>query len=125
MRLGVALAALVLAAGCGGDGDDLQQAHDAVSDYVTAIAEGDGARACGRMTERTQEQFTEDEPQAGSCEEAVQRVRDQLSDEDLAPLRDPRIEVTLNRDKATASVQDGPSDLTVIKVGGRWLIDAD
>ena len=64
-------------------------------------------------------------PQSGidSCEEAVERLGEQLDDEDLAPLRDPQIDVTLNRDKATASVADGPSDVTVIKVDGEWLID--
>ena len=129
----VAFAVLVLvvpAAGCGnGGGDDIEQARDTVRDYVTAIAEGDGDRACGRMSEAAQEQLAgrvaEDAPQSGidTCEEAVERLGEQLDDEDLAPLRDPEIDVTLNRDKATASVADGPSDVTVIKVDGEWLID--
>ena len=106
MRPVVAFAVLVLvvlAAGCGnGGGSDIEEARDAVRDYVTGIAEGDGDRSCGRMSEAAQET---------------------LDDEDLAPLRDPRIDVTLNRDKATASVADGLSDITVIKVDGEWLID--
>ena len=125
MRLVVALAVLVLAAGCGSDGGgDIDQARDAVGDYFTAIAQGDGARACGRMTEQAQEQFA-DEGGTASCDEAVERLSDQLADEDLAPLRDPQVDVTLNRDKASASVKDGPSDITVVKVGGKWLVDAD
>jgi len=125
MRRVVALAVLVLAAGCGSDGGgDIDQARDAVGDYFTAIAEGDGARACGLMTEQAQEQFA-DEGGTASCDEAVERLGDQLSDEDLGPLRDPQVDVTLNRDKATASVEDGPSDITVVKVDGRWLVDAD
>jgi hypothetical protein len=125
MRLVVALAVLALAAGCGSDGGgDIDQARDAVSDYFTAIAEGDGARACGRMTEQAQQQFA-DQGGSGSCEEAVERLSEQLPDQDLAPLRDPQVDVTLNRDKATASVEDGPSDITVVKVDGGWLIDAD
>ena len=124
------LVLVALAAGCGnGGGDDIEQARQAVRDYLTGIAEGDGDRACGRMSEAAQEQLAdrvaEEDPESGidSCEEAVERLGDQLDDEDLAPLRDPQIDVTLNRDKATASVGDGPSDVTVIKVRGEWLID--
>jgi len=125
MRLVVALTLLVLAAGCGSDGGgDIDQARDAVSDYFTAIADGDGAAACGRMTEQAEEQFA-DEGGTASCAEAVERLSEQLAGEDLATLRDPQVDVTLNRDKATASVQDGPSDITVVKVDGEWRIDAD
>ena len=125
MRPIVALAVLVLAAGCGSDGGgDIDQARDAVSDYFAAIAQGDGARACDRMTEQAQQQFA-DEGGTASCEEAVERLSEQLADEDLAPLRDPQVDVTLNRDKASASVEDGPSDITVVKVDGEWRIDAD
>jgi hypothetical protein len=125
MRRVVALAVLVLAAGCGSDGGgDIDQAGNAVGDYFTAIAEGDGARACGLMTEQAQEQFA-DGGGTASCEEAVERLSDHLSDEDLAPLSDPQVDVTLNRDKATVSVEGGPSDITVVKVDGEWLVDAD
>jgi hypothetical protein len=133
MRPVVALAVLVLvvlAAGCGnGDGSDIEQARNAVRDYFTGIAEGDGDRSCDRMSNAAQEkladQVGEQEPQSGidSCQEAVERLSEQLADEDLAVLRDPQIDVTLNRDQATASVKDGPSDVTVIKVDGEWLID--
>ena len=129
----VAFAVLVLvapAAGCGNSGgDDIEQARDAVRDYITGIAEGDGDRSCGRMSDAAQaklaDRVAQEDPQSGidTCEEAVERLGQQLDDEDLAPLRDPRIDVTLNRDKATASVADGPSDVTVIKVDGEWLID--
>jgi hypothetical protein len=134
MRPVVAFAVLVLvafAAGCGnGGGSDLEQAQDAVRDHVTGIAEGDGDRSCGLMTDEAQEKLAdrvaEQDPQSGidSCEKAVERLSELLDDEDLAPLRDPQIDVTLNRDKATASVKDGPSDVTVIKVDGEWLIDS-
>ena len=131
MRPVATLAVLVLAAGCGGGGgDDIGQAQEAVRDYLAGIADGDGARACARMSPAERERFAgrvaDEDPQRGidSCEEAVERVREQLAAEDLAPLRDPQISVTLNRDKATASVEDGPSDITVIKVGGTWVIDS-
>jgi len=135
MRSVVAFAVLVLvvpAAGCGnGGGGDLEQAQQAVRDYVVAIADGDGDRACARMSEAAQAQLVdeiaEQEPRAGidSCEQAVGRVSEQLSAQDRAALRDPQVDVTLNRDKAVASVEDGPSDVTVVKVDGRWLIDAE
>ena len=135
MRPVVALAVLVvvaLAAGCGnGDGGDIEQARAAVRDYLSGIAEGDGDRTCGRMSDEAQEKFAdqvaEQEPQSGieSCEEAVERLSELLDDEELARLRNPQVNITLNRDKATASVEDGPSDLTVIKVDGEWLIDPD
>jgi hypothetical protein len=124
------LALLVLAGGCGNGGEsDIDQARDAVRDYVTGIAEGDGDRSCARMSGEAQEQFAdqvaEQAPQSGidSCEEAVERLSDQLADAEAGALRDPQIDVTLNRDKATASVENGPSDITVIKVDGEWLID--
>lgn len=133
MRSILAFAVLVLvalAAGCGsGGGDDIDQAQDAVRDYIVGIAEGDGDRSCGRMSKEAQKQLTdrvaEEEPQRGidSCEEAVERLGELLADENPASLRDPQIDVTLNRDKAIASVKGGPSDVTVIKVDGEWLID--
>lgn len=126
------LVLVVLTAGCGsGGGGDIEQAQDAVRDYVVGIADGDGDRSCGRMSNEAQEQLTdevaEQEPQRGidSCEEAVERLGELLADEDRVSLRDPQIDVTLNRDKAIASVKDGPSDVTVIKVDGEWLIEAD
>ena len=75
------LVLVVLAAGCGNGGsDDIEQARDTVRDYVTGIAEGDGDRACARMSEAAQEkladQVAEQAPQSGidSCEEAVERL---------------------------------------------------
>ena len=125
------LVLVVLAGGCGsGNGSDIEQARQAVRDYITGIAEGDGDRSCAGMSAAAQEeladQVAEQAPQSGidSCEEAVERLSDQLTDEDEAALRDPQIDVTLNRDKATASVENGPSDITVIKVDGEWLIDS-
>ena len=124
----------MLTAGCGsggGGGGDIEHAQDAVRDYVVGIAEGDGHRACSRMSEEAQEQLAdqvaEQEPQRGvdSCEEAVERLSELLADENPESLLDPQIDVTLNRDKAIASVENGPSDVTVIKVDGEWLIDAD
>ena len=133
MRSILAFAVLVLVAltaGCGSSGGgDIEQAQDAVRDYIVGIAEGDGDRSCGRMSKEAQKQLTdrvaEEEPQRGidSCEEAVERLGELLADENPASLRDPQIDVTLNRDKAIASVKGGPSDVTVIKVDGEWLID--
>jgi hypothetical protein len=123
---------VALAAGCGsggGSGSDIEQAQDAVRDYVIGIAEGDGDRSCGRMSNEAQQQLAdqvaEQEPRRGidSCEEAVARLSELLTDENRAPWRDPRIDVTLTRDKAIASVKDGPTDVTVIKVDDEWLVD--
>jgi hypothetical protein len=124
-----ALALVVVAAGCGSGEDDIAQAQDAVRDYIVGVADGDGDRSCARMSNEAQERLAdrvaEQEPQRGidSCEEAVMRLGELLGDEDAAALRDPQIDVTLTRDKAIASVKDGPSDLAVIKVNGEWLID--
>jgi hypothetical protein len=64
------LVLVVLAGGCGnGDGSDIEQARDAVRDYVAGIAEGDGDRSCARMTDEAREQFldqvAEQAPQSG------------------------------------------------------------
>src|ERR1700754_3043084 len=116
MRSGLAFAVLVvvvLTAGCGGGGHDIEQAQDAVRDYVIGIAEGDGDRSCGRMSNEAQKQLAdrvaEQEPRRGidSCEEAVARLGELLTDEDRTPWHDPQIDVTLNRDKAIASVKNG------------------
>jgi hypothetical protein len=96
---------------------------------VVGIADGDGDRSCGRMSSEARQQLAdqvaEQEPKRGidSCEEAVERLGELLTDEERTSLRDPQVDVTLNRDKAIASVKDGPADLTVIRVNGEWLVD--
>ena len=134
MRPVVALAVLVLvalAAGCGnGDGGDIEQAAPPSatispgSRKATAIGHAAGCRTRRRRSSQIRSQNRS--RRAGSS-----RARRRSSaSANISMMRNSRgresqVNITLNRDKATASVEDGPSDLTVIKVDGEWLIDPD
>jgi len=53
MRLGSLLIATLLVGGCGSGTEDL--VRRAAQDFSSAVADGDGARACGLLTEQARE----------------------------------------------------------------------
>ena len=78
--LASALAAGLLLAGCGGEGErpDDELVRSAVSDYARAFGAGDGKRACALLTSGAQDAFTKRLWTLGgtnSCSEAVRKLQ--------------------------------------------------
>lgn len=124
-------------AGCGGDdsgggGDDEAQVRDLVTNYAAAIADSDGDKACGYLTNDARAQV-EAAGKAldvdGDCGAVMDKATEEASDEDRKELED--IEVTsveVNGDRAVVQVTSGgetgdPS--TVVKEDGEWRIAAN
>jgi ketosteroid isomerase-like protein len=123
-------------AGCGGDdsggGDDEAQVREVVSDYAAAIADSDGDKACGYLTNdaRTQVEAAGKALDVdGGCAEVMEKATAQASDDERKQLENIEItSVEINGDRAVVQVTaDGekgdPS--TMVKEDGEWRIAAD
>jgi hypothetical protein len=122
-------------AGCGGDdsggGDDESQIRDTVTSYAAAIADKDGDKACGFLTEsaRKQVESAGEAIDADGCAEVMEKVTEEASDDDRDQLKD--IEVTsvkIDGDRATVQVKaagETGDPSTVVKEDGEWKIAAD
>jgi hypothetical protein len=109
-----ALAAGTLA-GCGRDpGRDAEQVVD---DYLEAIADGDGERACNQLTENLQRRLIDAAPaglEATDCRTAAAAIAGTLSQEQRQRLRDTAYgHVSVDGDRATVRLGDrGTAELT-------------
>jgi hypothetical protein len=122
MRAAALLVAGALAlAGCGGSGDE-DAVRDALTEYVDAMADGDGATACARMTEPLQEILLNSTPRASDCAEAVAQI-----DRGGANRGDVSIDgVEVEGDTARASVAvggDAGTRHSLRRVDGEWRVD--
>jgi hypothetical protein len=137
LAVGLAFAA---ASGCGddepgrGDGGrpgDEPAVRQAVEGYFTAFANGDGQRACARLTGDVREQFEE---RAGtSCDQAIRSVLEAIPKELRSILTAVRItEVAVSGDQATARLEtdspyvskDPDSPIKLRLEGDEWLISS-
>ena len=134
MRRALALLAIVCAtgAGCGGDDgpDAEEQVRDVVREYLKALAEGRGERACGYLTEAARRQVVEAVtavfPESGtvSCEEAIAEIALDTAAERKRVLLNPEIErVSVDGERATANVRDLREPLRLERLGDDWRVD--
>jgi hypothetical protein len=133
LSLAILATAALGVVGCGGDsgGDDESQVKDVVTSYANAIADRDGDKACGYMTEAAQKQVEAAGKALGAdgCGEVIEKVTEDASDKEKDQLKD--IEVTsvkIDGDRAVVQVKAAgetgdPSNL--VKEDGDWKIDAD
>lgn len=120
----VALVALA-AAGCGSSDED--KVEDAVIEYVDAVAEGDGSKACEQLTTEAQEAVA-----GGDCAERVERLSANLSEGQRNAFAEAEvIEVTIDGDQGSArlTTPDQPEDdpdaygvVPVEKQDGDWKV---
>jgi hypothetical protein len=123
--LAVSIAALFLAACGGGDGDDggKREIEATIKGYLAAVADGDGRRACGYLTENAQLGIFEfrrvhvgpDHP-GQACAAIVERNR--------RPPQTRGVEISgieIDGDEAEASVSGTPVELR--KTDGAWKIN--
>jgi hypothetical protein len=101
--------AVCLLAGC--NGDDASDAERVVDDYLEAIADGDGRKACEQLTDAMQRRLIEAAPAergAGDCPAAADAIAGALTDQQRRQLRDTQFgEVTVDGDRAAVPIQGG------------------
>jgi hypothetical protein len=113
--------ALAVAPGCGGSDED--DVKDVIKDYASGVAEGDGKKVCGTLSEDSKKQFD----QAGSkCEDAFKSFGGFLTDEQKDKLKDIDPDVEIDGDNATANVDElqgtGSTEVKLKKEDGDWKI---
>lgn len=120
-------AASALAA-CGGSSSshDASSPAAALKTYQTAIANGDGAGACGVLSPAIQKQALAAAGQAGvsasNCTSLFSQIAKHLSPNQRAKLRNTKVSsVVIHGDTATATVQGG-TQAKLSKSGSKWLI---
>ena len=132
-----ALAVVALAApGCGGDdsgagGDDESQVRDTVTNYASAVADRDGDKACGYLTDAAREQVEKAAKalKADGCAGVMEKVTEGVSSGDRDKLGSLEVtSVKVDGDHATAQTKVEGEDTdpaTLLKEGDEWHIDID
>jgi hypothetical protein len=113
------LAALALLAGCGSDEDDIARVGRT---YFTALADGDGPKACAQLTDKARAGFAHSlgAPSYGlSCEEFVgQKLYLFVGRDGKDAYRGVKLSpVEIDGDKATAG------NVHFRREGGRWRVE--
>jgi hypothetical protein len=125
---GAACAACLFATGCGGqsDADRIQQT---VKTYLSALADGDGAKACDQLTGDQTRAVVDHaitslpELQASGCADALTKLSGSLGADEKQTLRDAKVtQVQVSGDSATAEVVGGSKTAELQKSHGRSLI---
>jgi Domain of unknown function (DUF4878) len=115
--------------GCGAS--DEEQVRSAVADYVEAVVEGDGDRACELMTGRARRTALAAAAFTGGdgCSGVMGRLREFYDDGELRAMREFEIEgVRIEGERAEVTVPetvDDGDDTVLRKVEGEWLIDEE
>ena len=126
--IGLLLAALAAGA-CGRD--DAGDAEQTVSSAVTAVAKGNAAEACSKMTAAAQRKLLvalRSNPvgkpiRAGTCEDGLKKFHASLSQAIRDVLVDGEVgEAKVVGDKATVMVIGAGLDVQLAKRKGKWLI---
>jgi hypothetical protein len=120
-----ALGALALAApACGGDDDDKSDAEkvkETVTDFYAALADGDGAKACGLVTGSAKERVS---PGQRSCEDSVSQAADRTDDDLKEALRSIEVrDIRVEGDEATCTATANRiARVELKKQGDDWKI---
>jgi hypothetical protein len=99
----------------------------AIKTYLTALANGDGARACGVLTTSMQNRALNlarsQGIKASSCSSLFSQVKGQTTAAQRRTLLNAKIaSVKVNGNTATVTLKGGTQAATLTKTGGKWLI---
>lgn len=127
--IAAALAAAALSA-CGSTSSSSQNAGNpsaAVKTYLTALANGDGATACGALTPALESQELKLARSQGikvsSCPNLVSQLRAHITSAQRAVLLNAKVNrVTVQGSTATVTVKGATQPTTLTKSDGKWLI---
>lgn len=130
LGIAAAVAAAALSA-CGSSSsssnDNASSPATAVKSYLTAIANGDGATACGALTPSLQEQELKLARSQGiktsSCPNLVSQLKAHITSAQRKVLLNAQVSrVTVQGSTATVTVKGATHPTTLTKSGGKWLI---
>src|SRR6266508_1491013 len=114
--LALALLAAALT-GCGvGNATDEEKINKTASTYLSALADGDTAKACAQLTSRARGE---------RCEPAMKERLPRLDTDALKDAADGSIDVDIDDDRATAGLSEPEgARFLLAKVGAEWRIDS-
>ena len=129
LRMLPAVALLLAVAGCGGSGS-AGSPGDAVRAYNSAVADGDGARACGRLDTAAQDELRNSVQGAirASCRQVIETLAAFYDDATKKKLREAKVESRARNDTATATftspvgLPGGHATYQLRRVGSDWKI---
>jgi hypothetical protein len=120
-----ALGALALTTpGCGGDEDgksDADKVKTVVTDFYSALGDGDGAKACGLVTGSAEARLSLG---PGSCEESVNQAAERYDDDFKEELRKVEVkDIQFEGDEATCTAKaNRTARVELKKQGDDWKI---
>ncbi|WP_354697166.1 hypothetical protein [Paraconexibacter sp. AEG42_29] len=113
--------------GCGGD----EPAGPAavMSTYLSAVADGDGERACAQLTEATRQATLRaaarnfPDLDAKTCGQALTRLLTRLSEAERTQVRETKVRLIAASDaRATVELREGAKPAQLLKRDGRWYV---
>jgi len=131
MRLPIAVSAILVAltlSACGGGSDDSGEVSDTVTSYLSALADGDGQKACDQLSSSEAAQIFQEattvlpELRATGCADALSKLSESLGGERKALESVEVTNVKVNGDSATAEVVGGTTTVHLTKTDDTWLI---
>ncbi|HEV3000711.1 MAG TPA: hypothetical protein VGW75_08230 [Solirubrobacteraceae bacterium] len=119
-----------LAAGCGGDADsDEEEIRRVVRDFATAVAAGNGERACRQLTGTGQRELVEavtaafPDPGDVGCEEAVGELSNDMAPERKTALLNPKVrDVEIVSDSAEVRLAGLGRPVRLSREDGNWQV---
>jgi ketosteroid isomerase-like protein len=128
-RLALVAAVCVAVSGCAEESDE-KKVRDVVRHYLTAIAKGDGERACDVMSDREQRDFVTfarvyTSFGGGGCRAAVAHVGRSANSDAVERVQRAAIhDVSIQGDRATARTDDGPERFVLSRSDGAWRVES-
>jgi outer membrane murein-binding lipoprotein Lpp len=129
MLVAVVMAAASIVSGCGNERSDGDQIRDTIRELGAAVADGDGRRACGRLTAKARQHVVRANPLVGahSCAEVVDAADDVATEGQRRQARSIAVErVEVRGNRARAYLRDSPRlgpRRGAASGRGRWLLD--
>jgi hypothetical protein len=123
-----AVALLVTAVGCGG-ASSASSPTDAVRSFNSAVADGDGARACDLLDGAARRELQDSTQGAirGSCRQVIEALAAFYDDATKDRLRDAEVQSQPDGDRATATFASAVTpgrreSYSLRRTGGSWRI---
>jgi ketosteroid isomerase-like protein len=140
LMLAVLALSAIAVGGCGGDdsgggggggGDDESQVRDVVTSYAGAVADGDGDKACGYLSDSALAQIEKaaEGLKVDGCAGVLEKATEGASDDDIDKVKNMEVtSVKITGDRATAETEvegEDNSPAMLVKEDGEWKIAPD